>query len=132
MRTARLLGSLAIPGTAAAAAEARHYLRAVLDPGRHAIDEVTLLASELVTNAVVHTASGRGGTIKVSVMECPGGILVEVADEGGHTAPVLRQADDFDLNGRGLFLVDTLAADWGHQEEGCGRTTWFLVACGHT
>jgi anti-sigma regulatory factor (Ser/Thr protein kinase) len=129
MRTARLLGSLDLPGTTGAPARARHYLRAVLDPGLHAVEDVTLLVSELVTNAVVHTASGNGGTIRVNVMEYPdGGIFVEVVDGGGHTCPTVRQSDDLDLNGRGLMLVDTLAANWGHQREGEIGKTWFLVA----
>ncbi|MFI0423778.1 ATP-binding protein [Spongiactinospora sp. 9N601] len=132
MSRARLLGSLDIPGTAAAPAHARSYLRTILDPTMHALDaiaDVTLLTSELVTNAVVHTASGDGGKVTVSVMEFPGGgILVQVADEGGPTRPTPRVPDDeFDLHGRGLRLVDALAVTWGHQRDGVGTTTWFMV-----
>ncbi|MDF5753959.1 ATP-binding protein [Spongiactinospora sp. TRM90649] len=132
MSRARLLGSLDIPGTAAAPARARNYLATILDPAMYALDaiaDVTLLTSELVTNAVVHTASGDGGKVTLSVLEFPGGgILVQVADEGSATRPTPRvPGDDLDTHGRGLRLVDSVAANWGHQRDGVGTTTWFLV-----
>lgn len=129
MTTARLLGSLDIPGTATAPSLARDYVREVLDPAHHPIEEAALLVSELVTNAVVHTASGRGGKVNVSVTECPdGAIRVEVADEGGPTEPSpVALTDEMSTNGRGLFLVEHIATDWDHRRGPSGTVTWFVV-----
>jgi anti-sigma regulatory factor (Ser/Thr protein kinase) len=130
--TARLLGSLDVPGTPAAPAQARGYLRAVLGDGI-SLDDAILLVSELVTNSVRHSASGAGGTITVSVLEDAGGrVRVEVADQGGATWPAPRRPPDDiigDLqdSGRGLFLVDRLSAAWGHFRRGARTTTWFVI-----
>ncbi|MEH3077483.1 ATP-binding protein [Quadrisphaera setariae] len=77
-------------------------------------DRVELLASELVTNAVVH--AGSLVTMDV-VCEASGAVLVEVAD-GSPVHPVLRQIDLLDESGRGLELVDKLSVEWGVREGG--------------
>lgn len=77
-------------------------------------DRVELLASELVTNAVVH--AGSLVTMDV-VCEASGAVLVEVAD-GSPVHPVLRQTALMDENGRGLELVDKLSVEWGVREGG--------------
>ncbi|SDQ99477.1 ATP-binding protein [Thermostaphylospora chromogena] len=129
MTTARLLGSLDIPGTSVAPSLARDYLREILDPAQHAVDDAVLCVSELVTNAVTHTASGRGGKVHVSVAEyADGGVLVEVADDGADTEPVpVRLAEEMSSHGRGLFLVEQIAAAWSHRRGPSGTITWFVV-----
>jgi len=77
-------------------------------------DRVELLASELVTNAVVH--AGSLVTMDV-VCEASGAVLVEVAD-GSPVHPVLRETALLDENGRGLELVDKLSVEWGVREGG--------------
>jgi hypothetical protein len=57
-----------------------------------------------------------------------GEILVEVADRGGGE-PVMRSPSPSEPTGRGLRIVDMLAAEWGvdHQRDS-GKTIWFTVA----
>jgi len=70
------------PSRLSSARRARRFVRATVSgdlPGQ-ALDTVELLTSEVVTNAVVHAASGpvvevaaEGGTVRVSVADrCPG------------------------------------------------------------
>jgi hypothetical protein len=48
-------------------------------------------------------------------------LLLEVADSS-EEKPELRHARDDDVSGRGLALVDTIAADWGvRPREGVGK-----------
>jgi anti-sigma regulatory factor (Ser/Thr protein kinase) len=46
-----------------------------------------LLVSELATNAIAHSESGRGGSFTVTVIHRAGDVRVEVADQGGTWAP---------------------------------------------
>lgn len=84
------------------------------------LDIVTLLVSELVTNAVVHARS----EVEVSVRLLPDAVRIEVADNEP-TAPVLRHADGTDTGGRGMELVDSLARAWGIDERDDGKSIWF-------
>jgi anti-sigma regulatory factor (Ser/Thr protein kinase) len=74
-----------------------------------------------------HSDSGRpGGTVTVTVAVTAGEVLIEVTDDGGagHPAPRPAGAGD-DEDGRGLRLVQELAAGWGYFG-GKGRlSTWF-------
>ncbi|MFD8263296.1 ATP-binding protein [Streptomyces griseoluteus] len=87
--------------------------------GLHAlVEDVTLIVSELVTNAILHS----GGTQVTFTMTVHDGILhLAVRDEmpGGPAACV---ADSESERGRGLFLVDFLARQhggkWGTTDEG--------------
>jgi hypothetical protein len=78
---------------------------------RVAGDDVALLASEVVTNAVRHT----GTTVKVSVRD------------GSPAAPNLLPAARDRIGGRGMFLVDTLASAWGTTATADGKVVWFEV-----
>ncbi|MFI5749105.1 ATP-binding protein [Streptomyces sp. NPDC051644] len=79
--------------------------------------EVVLVVSELVTNAIEH---GRG-TVRLRLSLTGGELLVEVID--GNPAPArLRPVAADDEHGRGLFLVACLSRSWGVSED--GRTTW--------
>jgi anti-sigma regulatory factor (Ser/Thr protein kinase) len=101
---------------------ARHDLAAYLrHEGRaELIPDATLLASELITNAVVHA----GGTIELRARIAGPGLHVEVTDNSA-ALPRMRQPG---LDGRGLHIVDTLATDWGVDPvAGNGKTTWFTL-----
>lgn len=62
-----------------------------------AVDDVELLASELAANAVVHTASGKGGTFTVLIRPGDSTIMVEVHDGGSDTIPAASPVE----SGRG-------------------------------
>jgi hypothetical protein len=96
--------------------EARRWAAAVLAEAGADLETGELLASELVTNAVLHTRSGQpGGTVTVIVTA--GGVL-HVHDHGpaaGSCAPGgwTPGADRADFS-RGLLLVAELGAGLVH------------------
>jgi hypothetical protein len=80
-----------------------------------------LLASELLTNALVHTDDDAVLTATVS----PRGLRVEVRDfVAGRPGPRVPAGDD-DTGGRGLALVQSLADAWGVCAHGVGKAVWF-------
>ncbi len=87
-------------------------------------DTVELLASELVTNALVHGA----GTIWLRLIRGRM-LLCEVGDDGPEL-PYLCEADDTDESGRGLQLVSCLAAAWGSYRTETGKVVWFEYPAG--
>jgi DNA-binding NarL/FixJ family response regulator len=87
------------------------------------LDNVNLLVTELVTNAVVHASSDA----EVAVVLLPKVLRVEVADRG-EGMPAAKHADDMATSGRGIALVDTLSSRWGTDRRPDGRkVTWFEV-----
>ncbi|HZQ76834.1 MAG TPA: response regulator [Acidimicrobiia bacterium] len=86
-------------------------------------DTVTLLVSELVTNAVVHA----GSDVEVMVRLTATAARVEVTDASTNgVAP--RDATSEEDSGRGLALVGNLARRWGvRAAPGGGKTVWFEV-----
>jgi anti-sigma regulatory factor (Ser/Thr protein kinase) len=93
------------------------WLGAVL--GRDELHTVKLLASELVTNAVLH---GRG-TILLRAQLDEDRVLVDVTDEGEEFHHEVRRQEFEQLHGRGLAIVDAEASSWGI-DEGTTRV-WF-------
>ncbi|HEY2279356.1 MAG TPA: ATP-binding protein [Streptosporangiaceae bacterium] len=123
----------AFPGTKAQVAEVRRFVTCLL--AEHpACEALITCVSELAANAVVHTASGRGGQFTVEV-SCPrtGVARVSVTDAGGPTEPAagapVVEASDEDVDelpvcGLGLALVAATASRWGYHDTGSGRTVW--------
>ncbi len=122
-----VLGSLTIRGRPEQVSRARAFVRALAGP---AAETAALLTSELVTNAVLHTSSGHGGTVTVVVSDVPDGLLVEVVDDGSPDGGPEVSGDRYAAGGHGLFLVEQLAARWGCVRDGAGTTVWFQVAAG--
>jgi anti-sigma regulatory factor (Ser/Thr protein kinase) len=111
--------------------EARRALRELLGqwgrPGRSDISDVAeLLTSELVTNAIVHTDHDAVLTATVG----PRGLHVEVRDFVARRPRPRRPVADDGTNGRGLFLVETLADAWGVRPHGVGKAVWFELEAG--
>ncbi|MFC4561548.1 ATP-binding protein [Nocardiopsis mangrovi] len=78
-----------------------------------AVASTVLLVSEAATNAVCHTASGRGGMFTVRMTVDRGRIRVDVEDEGkAESIPFLRPATPMAERGRGIRLIDMLADTW--------------------
>ena len=116
------------PGDPAQVAPARRFVRRAL-AGHRAAADAALLTSELATNAICHTASGRGGTFEIVVIRHPAIVRIAVIDAGAPTVPALAAAGSLDASGRGLTLVDALAWRWGHHGNRHGRTVWFELEC---
>ena len=87
-------------------------------------DVVLLLTSELVTNAVRHAATPF--EIKVDVEADK--VRVAVIDEDVEHPPEVRHPGPDETNGRGLLLVDQLAAVWGSHRDGHHKSVWFTLA----
>jgi anti-sigma regulatory factor (Ser/Thr protein kinase) len=88
------------------AREAARALAAHLTPG--ALDDLELVISELVTNAVMH---GRGATVGVLLQLIGGGrVRGEVTDDGAGRVALRPDMDE--RGGMGLRLVDAVA-QWG-------------------
>ena len=127
-----VLGSFTIPGRPGVVSAARAFVtRTMAATGRGGAldsDAATLLTSELVTNAIQHTASGAdGGTVTIVVIDVADGVLVEVIDDGSADMPVVR-CDLLATDGHGLYLVQQLTAQWGYLRDPAGTTVWFHLA----
>ncbi len=121
--------TMTLRGVPESVSVARRRVRRFLGAGHPASEDVVLLVSEVVTNSVVHSASGGGGEVAMTVAVGSGTVLVEVSDGGsGASAPHVRN-DPQAENGRGMFLVDLLASRWGIRggDSGDRRTVWFEV-----
>jgi anti-sigma regulatory factor (Ser/Thr protein kinase) len=92
-----------------------------------ACDNAVLVTSELVTNALTHTASKW----VVCRLRTDGHRLhLEVEDQNrGLAIPAQRTAGPDDQGGRGLLLVGTLSSDWGVRDtaHGSGRVVWAVL-----
>jgi anti-sigma regulatory factor (Ser/Thr protein kinase) len=125
-----VLCRLTLPGRPDHVREARKLVAKALGELHPRRDDAVLMTSELVTNAVLHTNSRQpDGMVMVTVLDSAGGVRIEVADSGSElTAPMVR-ADVFTADGHGLFLVQSLADQWGYLRNESGTTVWFWLAC---
>jgi anti-sigma regulatory factor (Ser/Thr protein kinase) len=81
---------------------------------------VTLLVSELVTNAVTHAKT----PCRVAAALKPRGLRVEVSDGSGHEPLLVPESTDVE-SGRGLLIVNELSAAWGWEFTAVGKVVWF-------
>jgi serine phosphatase RsbU (regulator of sigma subunit)/anti-sigma regulatory factor (Ser/Thr protein kinase) len=90
-------------------------------------DDLDLLATEVVTNALIHAHS----EVEIRLREYADRIRVEVRDSDPHPpVPAAILTADAAGNqaaesGRGLLIVEVLAKAWGSSPAGRGKTTWF-------
>ncbi|MGW4911847.1 ATP-binding SpoIIE family protein phosphatase [Streptomyces sp. NPDC004270] len=116
----------------------RHDLRAVADVRRFlrararswdweaVSSDLELAVTELVTNGLVHADS----EVEVRLREYADRLRVDVRDSDPRPplpAPVLAsgETDRESEHGRGLLIVDALAASWGNSPSGRGKSVWF-------
>ncbi len=130
---APVLAAAWFPGRAAHVGHAREFVRGVLGAGWPGLDDVLVMVSEIASNAVRHTASaGEGGGFDLTVLAIDEGARIAVSDRGGSSEPRLHDDDDDGsgvlTGGRGLRIVDALAADWGFTGDELGRVVWFETA----
>jgi hypothetical protein len=114
-------------------------------------DDVALVASELVTNALRHAVGARPETgpsagdlaafptqggpqqamdgrlpIRISLVHRSPQVVCAVSDPSSN-GPVAREADFVAESGRGLHLVDSFSRSWGwHPLAGAGKVVWAL------
>jgi serine/threonine-protein kinase RsbW len=125
--TAQAEASVTYPGTPASVAAVRRFVRETLAHCPR-VDDLELIASELVTNAIRHTPSGQhGGTFTITIRHQPGAALMEIADLGirpWHWAP-RNGGNQLSADGRGLQIVTAVADQVGHRtSRGHHQITW--------
>ena len=112
----------------ASAADARRFVgRHLGEHGLgHLVDDIQLVVSELVTNALVHAGTPFG--LSMEVVE--DSIVVRVWD-GSDVSPFVVAAPGLDLCGRGMTIVDALSREWGVTAgpQG-GKSVWASFAIG--
>jgi anti-sigma regulatory factor (Ser/Thr protein kinase) len=90
----------------------------------HLAQDAELLTSELVTNAIRHALA----VITVRAVHREANLLLNVTDDGVDTAALSSAlAAPSSEHGRGLFVVNAVAGDWGVISADEGKTTWFLL-----
>ena len=114
------------PGEERQLAALRRWLAELLPPCA-ARDDVAAVATELGSNAVRHTLSGRGSWFAAEITWYPAAVWVAVADCGGPSEP--RVIDDLAAeHGRGLLVVRGLSVRTGVTGDHRGRLVWAQVA----
>ncbi|MFE5595158.1 ATP-binding protein [Streptomyces sp. NPDC056549] len=113
-----------LPCAAESAADARRLVRKALDAwGLQVLEpSASLVVSELVGNSVEHY--GRDLIRVKAVRLDEDRVQVAVIDRSPQGPTVPKQAELLDESGRGLFLVDALAADWGTDRMRWGKRVW--------
>ncbi|KAB2340616.1 ATP-binding SpoIIE family protein phosphatase [Actinomadura rudentiformis] len=123
-----------LPAQPAAVADARQFCAATLacwaaprssKPALtdNLIDTAVLLTSEIVTNAVRHAH----GPINLSLRHSERELTIQVSDRSTQL-PHVRVAGPDDESGRGLYLVEALADDWGSHPRNDGKTIWCTLS----
>ncbi|MFC6936841.1 ATP-binding protein [Actinomadura yumaensis] len=103
----------------------RVFARDILGADHPRLDDIGLCLTEKFTNATLHTASGKGGWVTVTVRTGRGVVRTEVTDDGADgRRPCTRPGNGFSEHGRGLMLIDALAERWGYDEAGPRTTVW--------
>lgn len=136
--TASAAASRTLPPRYEAVREARQFTRGTLDQWHmgERFDDICLVVSELVTNALRHGLSGGASPapdqdppIRLHLMRWTERLVCAVRDPS-HDSPVARDSEDFSAeSGRGLFLVDSFTDGWGwHPLAGAlsGKVVWAL------
>jgi anti-sigma regulatory factor (Ser/Thr protein kinase) len=117
--------ALALPdvATVRAVADVRVRLREWLagQVERHCIEDVELIATELVTNAILH----GGGSAQPRLVLMDDAVRIEVRD---HSPELPRTQDPDPDDGRGLRIVASLSRRWGAQPTSDGdKVVWSEV-----
>lgn len=125
MVTARRASHVIFPPEPESVGRARAFVTGLLESAGHAtaIDVVTLLVSEIATNAVRHARSSFALTTLVNGST----IRIEVAD-GADAVPTVREPDELAVGGRGMMLVELLSERWGVEDRVEGKVVWFEIS----
>ncbi|MFC9285185.1 ATP-binding protein [Streptomyces sp. NPDC057052] len=123
---------LAFTAEPAEVAGLRRVMRAHLGIwGLHGVvDEAQLCVSELVSNVITHVGPGTPAVLAVSMNG--GHLRIEVQDPDTRALPTLLDAKADSEGGRGMALVDAVAARWGVELGPDRKVTWCELATGLT
>ncbi|MER7583732.1 ATP-binding protein [Kitasatospora sp. NPDC097691] len=105
--------------------ESWHWLPALDDERRLAVEDVLLMVSELVTNACLHAP---GGPRELRLRWDGERLRVEVTDAGSQRPRLRPSAVPGRPGGYGLRVVHQLARAWGTQPDDGGKLVWLEVS----
>lgn len=110
---------------------ARRYVRDLLrqeapDLAAETRDDVQLVVSELVTNSYRY-GTEPGDSMLLEVTAAADVVLVEVHDPR-RQRPEYKPESEERQRGRGLFILDALAARWDVDDRPFGKIVWAEVA----
>lgn len=91
-------------------------------------EEIGLLTSEVVTNAIRHARVDPLGEVILRVDASDDHVRVEVLNPGPSFDPPVPSIPGVSGTGLGLFLVDALADAWGVDREGTRTKVWFEIS----
>ena len=120
-----MLEALHLPAERSSPRRARQFVDEVLHRWQRdgAIDRMSLIASELVTNAVFHARTEI--TVELSAEDGAVHLAVFDRDEG---RPTFLDHDPEIPGGLGLPIVEALASSWGmRMQDGGGKAVWAEV-----
>jgi anti-sigma regulatory factor (Ser/Thr protein kinase) len=117
-----------VPDRPASVPATRAFLTRLLDGwgvADEVIDDASLLTSELPSNAIQHGT----GVVELRV-EAEGGRLRVAVHDQGVEMPVVNHADPASTGGRGMWIVQSIAHDWGTEANGSepGKSVWFELS----
>lgn len=95
----------------------------LMEPGQ--LDNLTLVVTELVSNAVRHAASEE--PVKLAMTPKDGYLCVQVTDSGHGLVPEPGAIGTGGGPGYGLFLVEQLTRRWGMTREGGCTRVWVEI-----
>ncbi|MFD8009681.1 ATP-binding protein [Streptomyces sp. NPDC058955] len=135
--------SCALPPRYEAVRGARKFTSQTLDSWDlgDRFDDVALVVSELVTNALRHAVPDGGGPdeaqgppVRLHLMRWASRLVCAVRDPSGASPEARGGEEDFSAeSGRGLFLVESFSDSWGwHPLAGRlqGKVVWALFRVG--
>ncbi len=125
-------GVVRVPHGVGSVAPARRRMREALIAaglGGRVLEDAILVASELMSNAVLHARALPDGMIAVGWCRTPSRVEIRVTDGGSGTPVEARRVANTSISGRGLRIVERVAAAWGvtdHSDR--SRTVWAALA----
>jgi anti-anti-sigma regulatory factor/anti-sigma regulatory factor (Ser/Thr protein kinase) len=111
-----------LEGTATAAGTAREIVAQACETWRlpHVVDDAQLIITELVSNAVRHAKGG----LHLLMLLRDRHLHLSIADASGKQPRRILPDPDTGEGGRGLLLVETVAAAWGTSPTPGGKVVW--------
>jgi anti-sigma regulatory factor (Ser/Thr protein kinase) len=121
----QVLLDVQLPNDPDVVAFGRHHLARAVEAERLEItDDASLIVSELLANAVEHAE----GEIRLRATRTDHLLRVEVHDRGSGRPEVRHGALD-DEYGRGLLIIERIAARWGVEPSPVGKLVWAELIC---